>query len=324
MTRSQDRLLAQWRAEPIREGKLRSYARLAKLDVYDYYLSGFVVFTAILATTTQFSVSVFPMLLCFVAGEVCVLASLVAFDDYTGYTDGSDIANYGPDAPLRRKLRKPLVAGTLTPAEALRFAWGAAAAAAILWTAAVLAGPYSPMWTIGLMVVTFVVSIQYSYGVKLSYHGFQELFLAALGWVLVLAPYALATGRLDSFVLVQALIFGLGPLLFGVYSNTNDIDGDRSVGRTTVASTVSPRANALFVGALSLAEFAIGAIGSLTGAAPWWFVLAMAPASVFRAMQFHRGFRAGDIMTARRMGFRVHRLSVLLMVLANLIVLATA
>ncbi|AXB48003.1 UbiA family prenyltransferase [Amycolatopsis albispora] len=322
MTRSQDRLLAQWRAEPIRESKFRSYVRLAKLDVFDYYLSLFVVLAAILATTTQFSVEVFPMLLCFVAGEICVLASLVAFDDYTGFADGSDVANYGPDAPLRRKLRKPLVAGTLTPAEALRFAWGAAAAGAALWTAAILIGPYRPMWTVILLVVTFVVSLQYSYGIKLSYHGFQEIYLAALGWVLVLAPYALATGTINAFVVVQALIFGLGPLLFGVYSNTNDIEGDRSVGRTTVASTVSPRANARFVAALSLAEFAIGAVGSLTGAAPWWFVLAMAPATMMRARQWHRGFKLGDIMTARRMGFRVHRLSVLLLVLANLLVLA--
>ncbi|QFU92416.1 1,4-dihydroxy-2-naphthoate prenyltransferase [Amycolatopsis sp. YIM 10] len=257
MTRSQERLLALWRAEPIRESKLRGYVRLAKLDDFNSYLSPLVVFTAILATTTQFSVRVFPMLLCFLAGGICVLAST----------------------------------------EMRRFGWGAALVGALLWIVAVLIGPVGPVWTILLIAVTFAAA-------WLSRYDLRELFLATLGCVLVLAPYGLATGGLHPFVVVQALLFGLGPLLAGLYA------------------TASP--NARLVAALSVTEFAIGAIGSLTGAAPWWFVVAMAPATASRAMQYHRGFRVGDLVTAHRMGSRAHRLSVLLMVLSNLLVLALA
>jgi 1,4-dihydroxy-2-naphthoate octaprenyltransferase len=301
------------------EPKPRSYLRLAKLDVFDYYLSVPLVLAAVWAQAGTLDVAVLPMLLAFGAGEVCVLAALVALDDLTGYRDGSDIANYSPDAPLRRKLRKPLVAGTLTEREVAGFATAVAIAGAVLWTVAIAVAPHGPLWIVVAIGALFVISLQYSYGIKLSYHGFQELFIAALGWALVLAPFVLATGGLTGFVVAQALIFGLGPLLFGVYSNTNDIVGDSQVGRPTVAALVSPRANAMFVAALSVAEFAIGLIASATGAAPWWFVALMLPATALRAAQWHTGFARGDILRARRMGFTVHRVNTALLVAASLL-----
>jgi 1,4-dihydroxy-2-naphthoate polyprenyltransferase len=311
------------RARPRPESKLRSYTRLAKLDVYDYYLGLLVVLAALVGPGWTFTAAALPALLLFGLGAVCVLAAMVAFDDVTGFRDGSDITNYRPDAPARRKLRKPLVAGTLTEPEALRFGWAAAAAGALLWLAAVLAAPHAPLWTIAVLVLTFVVSLQYSYGVELSYHGFQEVFLAALGWALVLAPYGLATGRFDGFTAVCAVLFGLGPLLFGVYSNTNDIAGDRAVGRPTVAALTSARGNARFVAALSVLEFAIGLVASLTGLAPWWFVLLMLPATALRTRQYLVGFATGDVLRARRIGFAVHRLTTALLVLALLLRVVT-
>jgi 1,4-dihydroxy-2-naphthoate octaprenyltransferase len=301
------------------ESRARSYARLAKLDVFDYYLSIPLVLSAVLLPLTRFDLVVLPMLLAFLLGEVLAMAALVALDDLTGYRDGSDITNYGPDTPLRRKLRKPLVAGTLTPREVIRFAWLTWILGGGLLALAVAIGPHRPLWTVVLVVVTYLSMPHYSYGAKISYHGFQEFYIAALGWALVLAPYGLASGQFSWFMLIQALLFGLGPLLFGVYSNTNDIDGDRGVGRPTVAALASPRGNALFIGVLSAAEFLIGAVGSLTGAAPWWFVLLMLPVTVLRARQYWTGFRAHDIMRARKAGFTVHRLSVLLLIGANIL-----
>ena len=111
----------------------------------------------------------------------------------------------------------------------------------------------------------------------------------------------------------------MGPLLFGVYSNVNDIDGDRRVGRPTVAVLMPPRANAAFIGALSAAEFLLGVFASLARVAPWWFPLLMLPATALRARQFWIGFRTDDIMRARKLGFRVHRTSVALLILANLL-----
>jgi 1,4-dihydroxy-2-naphthoate octaprenyltransferase len=306
---------------PVRvESRLLSYARLAKLDVYDYYLGMVVVLSAVVLPFGAFHASTLRTLALFMVGEVLVVVAMVALDDLTGFRDGSDVANYGPDAPARRKLRKPLVAGTLQPRDALRFGWLTAIAGAAVWAATVLTAQHAPVWTVVLVVVTFVFAVQYSYGVKLSYHGCQELFLAALGWALVLAPYGLVTGRFDGFVLVQALLFGMGPLLFGVYSNTNDIAGDRAVGRLTVAAQVSPRGNALFIGVLSAAEFLVGLVASLTGVAPWWFVLLMLPVTALRVRQYHVGFGERDILRARRIGIRTHRVCVVLLVVANVVV----
>src|SRR5699024_5317690 len=109
---------------------------------------------------------------------------------------------------------------------------------------------HQPMWAIGLLMVVFAASLQYSYGCKLSYRGFQEAFLVVLGATLVLVPFGLISGEFSGFVLVQAVLFGMGPLMFGVYSNTNDVSGDRAVARPTVAALTSPRGNATFIAAL--------------------------------------------------------------------------
>lgn len=301
------------------ESKIVSYARLGKLDVYDYYPAVAVALSAVLLPVSALRPAVLGTLALFLAGAVCTVAGLVALDDVTGYRDGSDIANYGPDAPLRRKLRKPLVAGTLTVPEALAFGWAATALGGVLWIAAVLTAPSVPAWTVVLIAVLFVISPQYSYGLKISYHGFQEFFIAGLGVALVLGAYGLAAGRFSAFVLVQALLFGLGPLLFGVYSNTNDVPGDRAVGRPTVAVLTTPRGNAVFIGALSAGEFLLGAGASATGIAPWWFAVLMLPVTGLRLRQYLTGFRHGDIMRARRMGFPAHRTGTVLLIAANLL-----
>ncbi|NDZ81081.1 UbiA family prenyltransferase [Streptomyces sp. SID10853] len=301
------------------ESKARSYARLGKLDVYDYYPGIAVALSAVLLPVSRLRSATVGTLALFLAGAVFVIVAMVALDDVTGYRDGSDAANYGPDNPLRNKLRKPLVAGTLTLREALTFGWATAVIGAVLWAAAVAAAPSRPTWTVVLIVITFVVAVQYSYGLKISYHGFQEMFIAGLGVALVMAPYGLAAGHYSGFLLVQGVLFGFGPLMFGVYSNTNDIPGDRAVGRPTVACLVSAKGNAVFIGALSAAEFLLGAVASATGVAPWWFVLLMLPATVLRTRQYLTGFRRGDIMRARKLGFSVHRVSTVLLIAANLL-----
>ncbi|MGW7527303.1 UbiA family prenyltransferase [Streptomyces sp. NPDC054783] len=301
------------------ESKLRSYARLGKLDVYDYYPAVAVALSAVLPQGGEPVSAILPASALFLFGSVSVIMSMVALDDVTGYRDGSDTANYGPNDPRRNKRRKPLVAGALTVPEALRFAWVTAAVGAMLWAAAVEAAPHRPTWTVVLIAVLFVVSLQYSYGLKISYHGFQEAFICGLGVAMVMATYGLTAGRFSGLLLVEGVLFGFGPLMFGVYSNTNDIPGDRAVGRPTVAALVSSKGNAVFVGALSAAEFLLGAVASATGVAPWWFVVLMLPVTALRLRQYLVGFRTGDIMRARRIGFRVHRVGFVLLIAANLI-----
>lgn len=298
--------------------KAGSYVRLAKLDIVDYYLGAAVVWS-LLAPAARLDGTSLATLAVFLLGEICVIAALVALDDRTGYLDGSDITNYSPNDPTRRVVRKPLVAGTLTVAEVTRFAWITAAAGAALWTAAVLLAPQRPLWALVVTVVTFVGSINYSWGLKLSYHGLHELFVAALGWALIMAPYGLLAGDAGGFVLVQAVLFGLGPLMFGVYSNTNDIAGDRGIGRPTVAALTTARGNAIFIGALSAAEITLILGAAATGVAPWWFPVALLPTILLRLRQYDIGFRRHDIMRARRLGIRIHRCTVVLLVAVNLL-----
>jgi 1,4-dihydroxy-2-naphthoate octaprenyltransferase len=296
---------------------VRAYVRLAKLDIVDYYLGVLVVGT-LLPAALRLDGGVLATSGLFLLGEVFVIAAMVALDDLTGFRDGSDIANYSPDDPQRRRYRKPLVAGTLTEAQVLRFAWVTGIVGALLWTAAIATAPHAPLWTVVLIGVTYFFSVQYSWGVKLSYHGFQEFFIAALGWALVLAPYGLAVGSLDGNVVVQALLFGLGPLLFGVYSNTNDIKGDRRVGRPTVAARTSPRGNMRFIFAVTAVEAALIVCGPVLGTA-WWFPVALLPTLLLRAWQLRIAFGQGDILRARLLGIRVHRVTVVALVAVNLL-----
>jgi 1,4-dihydroxy-2-naphthoate octaprenyltransferase len=298
--------------------KVRAYARLAKLDIFDYYLSALVVWT-LLAPAARLDGQSLLTLVIFVLSEVCLIAALVAFDDVTGYRDGSDAINYGPDAPARRLARKPLLAGTLSEAEAVRFGWGAAGVGTLLLAASVALAPTRPLWVLVVAVVYLVFCVQYSWGLKISYHGGQEAFIAGLGVAVVLVPYGLLSAEDTGFALVQAVLFGLGPLLFGVYSNINDIAGDRRVARPTVAATVSPRANAVFIAALSLTEAVIIIGSAATGVAPWWFPLAMLPVMVLRGVQVRTGLVRGEILLARRLGIRVHRVAVAALVVVNLL-----
>ena len=296
---------------------LGTYARLAKLDIVDYYIGLPLVFAMTLPLLGLHAGTVGFLLLVLVA-EVAVVAAMVAFDDVTGYRDGSDAANYGSDAARRRLARKPLVAGTLTEAQALRFARAATVTSVLLWTAVIALAPHRPMWAIAAAALCLVASVQYSWGLKISYRGFQELFLVGLGVGWVLVPYGLLVGDVDGFVLVQALVFGGGPMIFGLYSNTNDIGGDRSAGRITVATTVSTRANTVFIIALTAVETLLITGSHLLDVSPWWFPVALLPVIALRGTQLYIGFVIGDILRARRMAIHTHRVTVVLLIAANL------
>lgn len=298
---------------------LGTYARLAKLDIVDYYIGLPLVF-ALTLPLLGMRVDTVGLLLLILVAEIAVVAAMVAFDDVTGYRDGSDAANYGSDAARRRLARKPLVAGTLTEPQALRFGRSATVASVVLWTLVVALAPHRPLWAVIGAALCLVASVQYSWGLKISYRGFQEIFLVGLGVGWVLVPYGLLVGHVDGFVVVQALIFGGGPMIFGLYSNTNDADGDRAAGRITVATKVSPRVNSIFIIALTAVETLLVTGSHLFGIAPWWFPVVLLPVIAMRMMQLFIGFVRGDILRARRMAIHTHRVAVVLLIGANLAV----
>lgn len=297
---------------------LAAYVRLAKLDIYDYYIGLPLVWT-LLPFSVRGEPHTLGLLALILLAEVVVVAAMVGFDDITGYRDGSDAANYSSDAARRRLARKPLVAGTLTEAQALRFAWTATAAGVALWAAVVAVAPHRPPWAVVLAAVCVVASVQYSWGLKISYRGFQEIFLVGLGVGWVLVPYGLLTGEVTGLALVQAVLFGFGPMLFGLYSNTNDVAGDRDAGRVTVATMVSARAHTAFVVAMTTAQVLLIAGAALTGFAPWWLAAVLVPVVAMRVTHLVIGF-AGDILRARRIAIHTHRVTVVLLAAANLAV----
>ncbi|MFF4864771.1 UbiA family prenyltransferase [Streptomyces sp. NPDC001231] len=297
--------------------RLPAYLRPAKLGMVDYYLSLAVVWSLLPASQRLDGASLVT-LAAFLLGEVCLVAAAVAFDDVTGHRDGSDAANYGPDAPARALARKPLLAGTLTEAAAVRFAWCALVAGCLCWTAALVWAPHRPLWAVLALVAAAVVVPQYSWGLRLSYRGFQEVFLAVVGWAFVLPLFGLLTGEVTGLAAVEAFLFGLGPVLFGVYSNTHDAEGDRAVGRPTAACLLSLRGNRRFIGALSVLETTAIVTAPPLGIAPWWFPLAFVPLKATRVRQFTVGMVRGDVLRGRLIGIRAHRILVVTLVAVNL------
>ncbi|GLW66962.1 hypothetical protein Arub01_52060 [Actinomadura rubrobrunea] len=307
-------------SRPVTRGaKARAYARLGKLSFYDYYLSALVAWT-LLTPALRDEPRVLAMLVLLSLGWVGVVAATVTFDDVTGYRDGSDQRNYDPaQSGLRSRSRKPLLDGQLTVREAVRFGYAAVLWAVVLLSLAVAAAPHRPAWTVALVALVLLTSVQYSYGLKLSYRGGQETVLFLSTGLTVLIPYALAEGRATPLVLLEAFLFGLWSLLVSVYSNINDLVGDRAAGRRNVATSIAPGAYRGFVAALTAAEpaamVAIVALGELSP----WFLLFMTPVLGLRARQVHTGLVRRDPLTARRLGIRVHRWGVVAILAANLV-----
>lgn len=189
-----------------------AYARLAKLDFFDFYLSVLVVWT-LLAPGERLAARSLLTLLIFLLAEVSVVAAVVAFDDVTGFRDGSDLVNYGPSGGPRKRKRKPLLDGSLTPDQAVRFGRIVGLLGALLCVLVVLVAQHRPLWAVLLIAVVFALSLQYSWGLKLSYLGAGEIVIVGSAAFTVAVPYGLVTGHAPAFVVVQSVLFGLWQLL---------------------------------------------------------------------------------------------------------------
>ena len=298
--------------------RMGAYARLANLYFYDYYLCVLVVWS-LLAATARFRGDTLVTLLLVDLGWVGVVAATVTFDDVTGYRDGSDDRNYAPEqATLRNRANKPLLTGDLTVGQAVRFGWAVSAFGATMWGLSIAVAPHRPGWAIPVALFVLLISVQYSYGLKLSYHRAQELVLLLSPGLLVLLPYGLLTGEPTGLVLLESYLFGLWSLLVSVYSNMNDVAGDRAAGRRNLATTCSPRAYRAVVAAISATEAAAIAFALAAGAVSWWFLAFVAPVLVIRARQVRAGLLRDDFLTARKLGITAHRVGTVVLIIANL------
>lgn len=299
--------------------KASAYGKLAKVEFWDYYLSVIVVWSLVPAAE-RFSWRVLGLLVLVVASQLCLFAAVVAFDDVTGYRDGSDRLNYQNAEGTPRKLdRKPLLTGRLGPRQAWTFAAAVTVAGAAMAVLAIVVAPHRPWWALALTAAVVVLCVQYSVGLKLSYFGGGEALIAFTAFCGVAAPVGFAIGELPGVALTQAALFGLWQVLVSGYSNTNDIDGDRAVGRRTVAAATSPTGNMAFLAGLAVVELAL-LVGLVTvGSMSAWLLLLAAPLPVLRGAQLVNAFGRQLPLVARRYGLYADRFGVAALVAANLI-----
>lgn len=301
--------------------RVRAYVKLGKLSFYDYYLSALVVWT--LLTPADRVLVRTPVVLILVSlGWVGVVAATVTFDDVTGYRDGSDERNYDPaQAVVRSRERKPLLDGHLTLGQALRFGWLMLLWAVVLLTITLAVAPHRPGWALGLTALVVVMSVQYSYGLRLSYHGGQELVMFLSTALTVVIPYGLLTGKVTGLVLVEGYLFGLWSLLVPMYSNINDAPGDRAAGRRNLMTLSPPGLYRVIVGLLSATEVLAVAVGiATTKGAAAWFLLLLAPVIAIRIGQIRVGLVQRNPLVARKLGIKAHRLGVVLVLAADLLI----
>jgi 1,4-dihydroxy-2-naphthoate polyprenyltransferase len=315
------RIVAAPVGHPLRE-QLGAYSKLGKLAFFDYYLSALIVWT-LLAPALRVHTRTPVILAVMSLGWVGVVVATVAFDDVTGYRDGSDELNYNPaQGAKRNRSRKPLLDGHITVMQAVRFGWTAATWGAFWLAVAVAVAPYHPAWVIALTAWVLVSSVQYSYGLKLSYRGGQELVMLISTGLTVLIPYGLLTGRFTGTAVAESCLFGFFSLLVPVYSNMNDVAGDRAAGRRNLATLLAPNVYRCLIAALTCAEFGLVIAAAWIGFFEPWYPIVLAPLAVVRAMQMRAGLLHGDALTARKIGIQAHRLGVVLLLTANLIAIS--
>ncbi|MEV6670584.1 UbiA family prenyltransferase [Streptomyces sp. NPDC051162] len=306
---------------PARPGvrrRARAYAKLAKLSFFDYYLCVLVV-AALLPPSVRAEPRTWLVLALFDLGWLGVVAATVALDDVTGLRDGSDARNYEPGQTLRARDRKPLLDGSLTLHQALRFGWACAVAGAALWTLATLAAPHRPWWAPAAAALSVVISVQYSYGLKLSYRGGQEAVILLSTGISVLVPFGLLRGEMTGAAWLETFLFGLWSLMVSLYSNINDLAGDRAAGRRNLAVLLSRDGYRALVAGLSLSETGAIVLTAAVGAVPLWFCAFLLPVLALRARQAYSGLVAGKVLAARRTGITLHRWGVVLLIAANLV-----
>ncbi|MCE6993970.1 prenyltransferase [Saccharothrix sp. S26] len=297
--------------------RVGAFARLGKASLFEIWLGPVLAWSLVIGTGVLDVRSSLLCLLFFAAIAVGMWATH-AFDDITGFKDGSDLRNYAPER--NRSQVKPLVHGHLTVRQAQTFAFVTAGLAVACIVGFAVVADFRPWWAFvgGLGVV--VLGAQYSAGINFSYRivgGGETLTgvtLAASVWL----PYAASLQRLDAVAVVQGILFGTWLVQVLICSNSADAEDDRKVGRRTVAALTSVRGNKVFVAVVFCSTWllTIGAVAF--GVMSHWAVVALLPAWAFQFYVLRNGLR-GQWRNKRNYGFFALRLAVLGLVVVNVL-----
>lgn len=298
--------------------RLMVFFELGKLKIVELWL-GFFVGVSLLdldTVTDPRSLAILGMTL--VAG-IAVIAATCSLDDIAGVRDGVDQANHGEGT--RWGVSKPILDGRLAVPRATRFVHVLAAGAALGFAAVIALAWPLPGWFIAMTIGMILVAVNYSYGLKLSYHGAGELVIFMGGAGTVLVPYGLIASTLDPTAVVGAALVGSWHAQVVVFSNSKDAQGDRATGRMTMAARLSPSANRAYICTVFVLSWAATAAVLIMDVVPRWYLAALAPVWALQAYQLWSGVWHQQWLRARLVGFRILRLGIIALTVVNLFVL---
>ena len=296
-----------------------AFVELGKLNVFELWF-GIPVAWTLLSQEEAFSPRTLLLLALALLLKAATSSAALALDDVSGLRDGLDLRNYGDTD--RYAVHKPLIDGRLSERQALAFAWLAVGIGLLSMAAAFAVAWPLPSWLVAGELLVFILALNYSYGLKLSYRGAGELITAVAVGSTLLVPYALVAGGASTAALVQSGLIGLWMLQIAVFSNSQDRAGDRDARRWTVAAMASARGNAVFILCVFAASAALLAWGIRLGVLGPWLLVALLPALALQARQIWLGVARGQWLAARLLGFEAFRLAVAALLVVNLVVRA--
>ncbi|WP_405493714.1 UbiA family prenyltransferase [Nocardia sp. NBC_00511] len=285
---------------------------MSKVAVFQHYFGWALAWLLLDPSTAGRSATVSAMC-AFLVGSFGIVAATCALDDIVGFRNGSDAVNYLQGDTRRDIRRKPLLSGAVTEKQAIIFVGCAAALA-------VLAGAYAfwqldwraPLLAVVLYAAGLVLSMQYSAGLRVSYHrggGETLLFIAtACG---LYAPFLAVSGHWTAPAVTEGVLLGLWMVMVSSYSNVNDAEGDRGVGRRTLAATSGPTLITAVLGSLVVAALGTTVWLVIGGGFPWWTLITLGPAALLHIAQVYTGPVRKDWLGARRLGMYAYNLGFL-------------
>lgn len=296
-------------SESSRRTVLHGLLRLSKIRVFQHYF-GLVLAWLLLSPEALRRPGATTAMFLFLLGSIAIVACACASDDIAGFRNGSDLMNYRSDEQLRDIRAKPLLTGAVSERQALVFAAGSGLVALMAGTAAFWAlGWDSPASAYALYLLGFVLSVQYSVGLKVSYRrGGGETLLCLSTAAGLLAPFLAVNRDWTWPAVAQALLLGIWLVMVSSYSNVNDAAGDRMAGRRTLAVTTGRVVqNAAMTTFFLLSAGLLSAL-AFTDGWPWWLLLAALPATALHAAQLYRGPVRRQWLRARKLGLIAYNL----------------
>lgn len=295
--------------------RLRFLFELGKFKIVELWL-GFFVGVSLLGSIAIESPRAIITLTLILGVGIAVIGATCSLDDVVGMRDGVDQATHRGNT--RWGVSKPLLTGHLKEKQAMRFVSLLGVFSILAYIGAIAAAWPLPGWAIGIITGMILVSLNYSYGLKLSYHGMGEavIFIGGAGTVLV--PYILVAKEVSPTLLFEAILVGIWHAQVVVFSNTNDAFGDRQTGRMTIAARTSKRGNKFYIGTLFILFWAVTIVALLWEWIPARILFAILPVWFLQIHQLWSGLAKEEWLRARLMGFRVLRLGIVALTAVNI------